>query len=173
MVKKEGVEDLVDIQLQDYRKIEGNFDKIISIEMFEAVGEHYWHTFFKVIREKLKVGGLAALQVITINNQRFYAYRRNPDYIQKYIFPGGMLPCVYEFKKVANKVGLSMNTPRFFGSDYIKTLNLWLNKFEKSISDIQNLGFNKKFERMWHYYLAYCIAGFRTGNINVMQVVMW
>lgn len=170
LIRKEKLEGLVNVRMQDYRQVKESYDKIISIEMFEAVGEKYWPAFFKVIKNKLKKNGIAAMQVITICDERFEGYRRCSDFIQNYIFPGGILPSPQVFKNCAQKADLTVNKIRFFGSDYVLTLNKWLSNFEKSINDINALGFDKRFERMWRYYFAYCIAGFSIKNINVMQV---
>jgi cyclopropane-fatty-acyl-phospholipid synthase len=169
-VAEEGLEDKVEIRLQDYRDVSEVYDRIVSIEMFEAVGEKYWPVFFGRVRELLKAGGAAALQTITIPEARFESYRTGPDFIQRYIFPGGMLPSPERFEQAAAAAGLSVDTPRFIGDSYARTLDTWLTRFDSVTDDVRALGFDDKFVRMWRFYLAFCRAGFSYGTINVMQV---
>jgi cyclopropane-fatty-acyl-phospholipid synthase len=171
-VRAEGLEHLVEIRLQDYRDVTGTFDCVASIEMFEAVGERFWPGFFRVVRERLKPGGVAALQTITIADERFADYRRRADFAQRYIFPGGMLPSPSEFARVASEAGLTPGEPVFHGADYALTLEQWRERFEASVADVRALGFDERFERTWRYYLAYCRAGFRNGMCDVMQVAL-
>ncbi|HEY2069962.1 MAG TPA: cyclopropane-fatty-acyl-phospholipid synthase family protein [Rhizomicrobium sp.] len=166
-VREAGLDGLVDIQLVDYRDVEGKFDRIASIEMFEAVGEAHWPTFFAVVRERLNPGGIAALQIITINERRFESYRRNPDFIQLYIFPGGMLPSPTALKQAATTQGLGFETEHTFGHSYAETLRRWRETFDARWPSIQPLGFDERFKRMWDYYLASCEGGFRAGSIDV------
>ena len=163
---------LVDLQLVDYRDVRGSFDRIISIEMFEAVGEENWPTYFDVVRERLKPGGIAALQIITIEDGRFDYYRRTADFIQMYIFPGGMLPSPSALKAVATKHGLSFETARTFASSYAETLRRWREVFDARWPVIAPMGFDERFKRMWDYYLASCEGGFRAGAIDVGQFVL-
>jgi cyclopropane-fatty-acyl-phospholipid synthase len=169
-IAREGMEDLVDIRIMDYRHVEGRFDGIVSIEMFEAVGERWWPAFFAKLGRALAPGKRAALQVITIAEERFETYRRRADFIQKYIFPGGMLPSPTAFERVSRDAGLSLDGPEFFGQSYADTLEHWLDRFEAALPDVRALGFDERFVRMWRYYLAYCRAGFRAGTIDVMRV---
>jgi cyclopropane-fatty-acyl-phospholipid synthase len=169
-VAEEGLEGRVDIRLQDYRDVPGTFDGIASIEMFEAVGERWWPVFFRRLRELLRPGCAAGMQVITIAEQGFENYRRNPDFIQRYVFPGGMLPSLERFRNAAQKAHLTVDDPRFFGLDYARTLSVWAERFEAALPDIRSLGFDDRFVRMWRYYLAYCRTGFEHGSIDVMQV---
>lgn len=171
-VAEEGLGDLVEIRLQDYRDVTGTFDHIASIEMFEAVGERHWPQFFRTVRERLRPGGTAALQTITIADCRFDDYRRRADFIQRYVFPGGMLPCPAEFMRLASEAGLAPMAPSFFGKDYALTLAEWEQRFVTSIAEVRGLGFGERFERTWRYYLAYCQAGFRNGMVDVMQVAL-
>lgn len=164
-----GLSDRIEIRLQDYRDVTGQFDKIASIEMFEAVGEEYWPIFFQSLSNCLRPGGLAGLQVITIENDRFEAYRRNPDFIQMRIFPGGMLPSVDAFTQAAHKVGLKLDDAKMFGGDYAETLKRWRESFEAAWPSIVPLGFDERFRRLWRYYLCYCEAGFRAQAISVGQ----
>jgi len=169
-VEQEGLDGLVDIRLQDYREVPETFDRIASIEMFEAVGVKWWPTFFDRVKGLLAPGGVAALQTITIAENTFEDYLRNPDFIQRYIFPGGMLPSPERFTAAAAASGLSVSEPHYFGSDYYRTLGAWSARFEGALPSVRELGFDERFIRMWRYYLAYCRVGFDHGTINVMQV---
>ena len=167
-----GLGDQIEIRLQDYRDVVETFDHIASIEMFEAVGERYWPVFFSSVRDRLRPGGSAALQVITIADERFEHYRRSADFIQRYIFPGGMLPGPRVFAAVAADAGLKTGVPTFFAADYARTLECWLRRFDAARSEVQTLGFDTRFIKMWRYYLAYCVAGFRHEMIDDMQVTL-
>lgn len=156
-----------DLRLQDYRDVRGTFDRVVSIEMLEAVGEAYWPTYFEKLRELLRPGGVAVLQVITIDEARFEAYRRSPDFIQKYIFPGGMLPTTKIIERQTAAAGLQLVANEFFGAGYARTLEEWQLRFQNAWPTIEPLGFDERFKRTWEYYLAYCQAGFETGAINV------
>ena len=170
LVHREGLEGLVDIRLQDYREVPGAFDGIASIEMFEAVGVKWWPTFFGGVKSLLAPGGVAALQTITIAEKSFDDYLRHPDFIQRYIFPGGMLPSPERFSAAAQNAGLDVGEPHFFGRDYYRTLGAWSARFEAALPKVRDLGFDDRFIRMWRYYLAYCRIGFDHGSIDVMQV---
>ncbi len=165
-----GVQGSVEFRLQDYRDVRDRFDHVASIEMFEAVGERYWNAFFARLREVLRPGGRAGIQVITIDHARFGAYRTRPDFTQTYIFPGGMLPSLDVFLAEARAVGLTPEVHRKMGSSYARTLSCWLQSFEAATTSVRSLGFDERFIRMWRFYLAYCIAGFRRGMIDVAQV---
>jgi cyclopropane-fatty-acyl-phospholipid synthase len=167
-----GVADRVEFRLQDYRDCPGTFDAIVSCEMFEAVGERYWPTYFRTVHERLVPGGRAALQVITIGEEFFDAYRRGVDFIQRYIFPGGMLPAPGVFERRARDAGLTTLGASFHGADYARTLALWDRSVFAARPRLMELGFDARFMRMWHYYLAYCEAGFRTGHCDLMQTVL-
>ena len=156
-----------DLKLQDYRDAGGVFDRIVSIEMIEAVGADHWAHYFGVLRDRLKRGGLAVLQAITIDERRFEAYRQSPDFIQRYIFPGGMLPTRSIMKEQVQKAGLILEHAEHFASSYAQTLAEWQKRFEAAWPKIAELGFDTRFRRMWEYYLAYCQAGFRMGAIDV------
>ncbi|WP_293958811.1 cyclopropane-fatty-acyl-phospholipid synthase family protein [Sneathiella sp.] len=171
-MSRQGLSEMVDIRIQDYRDIVETFDKIVSVEMFEAVGEKYWPTFFNVVDNCLKPGGQAALQIITIDAKAFENYRRNPDFIQRYIFPGGMLPSPEAFASVANQSGFRVSDAFFFGKSYAETLRRWEQLFCKNWPRISPLGFDDRFYRMWRYYLSYCKAGFDHGTIDVGQFVI-
>ncbi|MDX4048560.1 cyclopropane-fatty-acyl-phospholipid synthase family protein [Aliarcobacter skirrowii] len=170
--KKEGVEDKIDILLKDYRDLKGEFDAIIAVEMFEAVGREYFHIFFKKCQELLKPSGVLVLQVITIPDQRYKAYSKGSDFIQKYIFPGGHLPSILKLLETTSKhTRLNLNHLEEFTEHYAKTLNIWHENFENHLDEVKKLGFDDYFIRMWKMYLNYCEAGFITRNINLHQLV--
>jgi cyclopropane-fatty-acyl-phospholipid synthase len=171
-IRKAGLSDKVDIQMRDYRDIEGQFDAVASIEMFEAVGEKYWPQYFGKIASALKPGGKAALQIITIDDAQFNNYKRRPDFIQHYIFPGGMLPSVARLREETTRAGMSFATARMFGLDYARTLHEWEVRFERAWKDIEGDAFDDRFRRLWLYYLAYCQAGFRTRRVDVGHFVL-
>jgi len=162
----------VELRLQDYRDIPERFTGIASIEMFEAVGERWWPVFFGRMGELLQRGGRAAIQTITICDDAFEGYRDRPDFIQRYIFPGGMLPSPERFTAAAAAAGLGFDEPLFFGTSYARTLEHWLERFDRAEQQVRELGFDDRFVRMWRYYLAYCRTGFMSGNVNVMQVAL-
>ena len=170
-IRRAGLADRVDVRLQDYREVEGRFDRIASIEMFEAVGEAYWPQFFATVHDRLD-GGIAALQIITIADRYFDEYRRKADYIQKYIFPGGMLPSETALARQVRGGGLKLGEITRFGEDYARTLRLWNRRFQAAWPDIEALGFDGRFKRMWEQYLLYCAAGFTVGTIDVVQLAM-
>lgn len=167
-----GLSDRVEIRRQDYRDVEGAFDKVASIEMFEAVGERHWAAYFAKIAGVLKRGGLAALQVITIDDALFARYRRRTDFIQRYVFPGGMLASPSRLREESHKAGLAWLRDDAFGASYAATLAAWTQRFEQAWPHIARLGFDDRFKRLWRFYLAYCEAGFRTGRTDVMQIAL-
>ena len=171
-VYKEKLTEKVNVKLTDYREIKGLYDKIVSIEMFEAVGEKYWSKYYDVLGSNLKHNGAIGLQTITIEDKFFKKYRKFPDFIQTYIFPGGMLPSIEEMSKVLKSKGLTIEKKQMFGNDYAKTLKMWSKSFESSWDNIKKEGFNDTFRRMWRYYLGYCEGGFKSGNINVGQFLI-
>ena len=152
---------------RDYRDQKGRYDAIVSIEMFEAVGEEHWSSYFKALKRNLAAGGRAIVQVITLDENRFLESRKSADFIQRYIFPGGKLPSKTAFIEAAAKGGLTATIREEFGGDYAKTLNLWREKFLAAWPEIKPLGFDQRFHRMWDYYLQYCEAGFRRKSIDV------
>jgi cyclopropane-fatty-acyl-phospholipid synthase len=172
-VYEAGLDDLVDIQVVDYRKVRGSFDRIVSIEMLEAVGHRYLSTYFGTIDRLLAPDGLAAVQVITIPEQRYDAYRRRPDFIQCYIFPGGHLPSL---EAMAGAMGdgseLFVEEVENVGPHYAETLRRWRERFLTAVDDVQRLGFDERFVRMWEFYLAYCEAAFLARYINDLQLVL-
>ena len=156
-----------EIRFQDYRDTTEQFDAIASIEMIEAVGEANWPTYFKVLHDRLKPGGSAAVQAITIDESLYDGYRRKADFIQRYIFPGGMLPTKGILADQAKRAGLGFAPVKLFGQDYARTLALWRERFEAAWPRVAALGFDERFRRRWNYYLSYCEAGFREGSIDV------
>jgi cyclopropane-fatty-acyl-phospholipid synthase len=159
-------------RLQDYRDVQSQFDGIVSIEMFEAVGERYWDAYFQTLARCLKPKGRAVIQTITIDERLFARYRRGTDFIQRYIFPGGMLPSSAEFEKYAKHHGLQIEDRFAFGQDYARTLSEWARKFDSQRSEIERLGFDENFQRMWRFYLSYCEAGFAEKNLDVVQFTL-
>jgi len=171
-VKAEQLENKVEIIIQDYRKIDGKFDKIVSIEMLEAVGHQYLETYFAKCEELLKPDGLFAFQVITSPDCRYNKLRNGVDWIQKHIFPGSLLPSVAAINKAINQTGdLTLVDLKDMGLDYAKTLHLWCIEFNKNLERVKSLGFDDTFIRKWNYYFNYCEAAFAMRNINVMQMV--
>jgi len=158
-----------DLRLQDYRDTRESFDHLVSIEMFEAVGEKWWPTYFSTVARALKPGGRAVIQSITIHDDLFATYRRGTDFIQQYIFPGGMLPSRSAFRRAAGRQGLQVTDEFAFGLDYARTLAEWRSAFEANWPQIAPLGFDENFRRLWRLYLCYCEAGFLAGNIDVVQ----
>lgn len=165
-----GLNHLVDLRLVDYRDVQGQFDYVVSIEMFEAVGERYWATYFKAVHDRLKPDGRAVIQSITIAEEVFPRYRKTSDFIREYIFPGGMLAPIPRFIADAAKAGLIAGEPYCFGLDYAETLKWWLHRINARVNEIKPLGFDEKFLQIWRFYLCYCEAGFRTGRTDVMQL---
>lgn len=157
----------VDFRLQDYRDVAGTFDRIVSVEMIEAVGRDYWPMFFSTLRRRLAPSGHAVLQAITIADDRFESYSRNPDFIQRCIFPGGALPSQERMAREAGLAGLSFEPIENFGESYARTLSEWRRRFQENRDKIEALGFDARFCRLWEYYLCYCEAGFRSRVIDV------
>jgi cyclopropane-fatty-acyl-phospholipid synthase len=156
-----------DLRLQDYRDVTGRFDRIVSVEMMEAVGERYWPAYFAKLRNCLVSGGIAVIQAITIDQNRFAEYRKRPDFIQRHIFPGGMLPTRLIIEREAARAGLRVSHRESFGDSYARTLREWRLRFLEAWPELEKLGFNARFGKMWEYYLAYCEVGFRTGAVDV------
>lgn len=167
-----GIADRVDIRFSDYRDMSGTFDKIVSIEMLEAVGETYWPAYFDTVRDRLREGGQALIQVITVPNERFETYRRRVDFIQRYIFPGGMLLSPATVQKSAAAAGLRLREAYFFAQSYAETLRRWNERFQGRWERLRELGFGESFRRMWTYYLNSCEACFRLGATDVGQFLL-
>ncbi len=159
-----------DIQLEDYRKSNGTFDQIVSIEMFEAVGEHYWPQYFATVAERLKQGGRAVIQTITIRDELFSGYRSRSDFIRHYVFPGGMLPSLGRFREEAERAGLKFADAFSFGKDYARTLRDWSNRMQEKSTEIMALGHDQQFLRNWEFYLGICAASFNVARTDVVQV---
>lgn len=164
---KAGLNEQCSFRLQDYRETRGRYDRIVAIEMIEAVGEAYWPAFFATLHDRLKPGGAAVLQAITMDEARFETYRRKADFIQSYIFPGGMLPTQSAIERHASAAGLALDRVELFGPCYARTLRDWRARFDAAWDQIGRLGFDERFRRRWEYYLAYCEAGFEEGVIDV------
>lgn len=162
-----GLATRAELRLQDYRDVQGQFDRIVSIEMLEAVGEAYWPTYFRTLHDRLAPGGVAVLQVITIAEDRYDAYRSGADFIQRHIFPGGMLPTPRILHALAAASGLCIDHRETFGASYARTLADWQQRFVQALPQVDSCGLDERFQRLWRYYLAYCEGGFRAGAIDV------
>ncbi|GGB91840.1 cyclopropane-fatty-acyl-phospholipid synthase [Marinobacterium zhoushanense] len=172
-IQSASLADQVELSLTDYRDLDGQYDGVVSIEMFEAVGEQHWDTYFQQLKNILKPEGRAVLQIITIDDQRFRSYRKQADFIQRYIFPGGMLPSVEALHYKFKQHGFRLEHQQMFGLDYARTLKIWTDSFERNFDhNIAPLGFDRHFYRMWRYYLAYCEGGFREKCIDVGLFVL-
>ncbi|MBO6603534.1 MAG: class I SAM-dependent methyltransferase [Roseicyclus sp.] len=167
-----GLSDRVEIKMQDYRDERGTYDGIASIEMFEAVGEKYWPVYFRSLRDRLKPGKHATLQIITVQDRRWEIYRRGVDFIQKYIFPGGMLPSPSVLRAEVAKAGLEVTGAIEFGESYSQTLRRWYDTFNGRWEEVAALGFDDRFRRMWNFYLTSCAASFHFGNCDVTQITV-
>ena len=171
-IKNKGLEDKVDLKLQDYRDEKGVYDGVASIEMFEAVGEKYWPIYFETIKHCLKPGRQATLQIITVHDARWDVYRKSVDFIQKYIFPGGMLPSPTVLRQEVTKAGLRVQHSIEFGKSYSQTLRRWFDVFNDQRDTINDMGFDDRFRRMWNFYLTSCAATFESGNCDVTQITL-
>ena len=171
-IAKAGLSDRVTIKMQDYRDERGVYDGIASIEMFEAVGEKYWPTYFDTLRERLKPGRHATLQIITVQDRRYEVYRRGVDFIQKYIFPGGMLPSPTALRAEIDRAGLRVRGSIEFGESYSHTLRRWHGTFNRRWDQIAIMGFDDRFRKMWNFYLTSCAATFASGNCDVTQITV-
>jgi cyclopropane-fatty-acyl-phospholipid synthase len=171
-VKAEGLSDRVSIELRDYRTLVGQYDKIVSVEMLEAVGHKYLDTYFKKCHDLLKKSGILAIQVITSPDSRYESLRKGVDWIQKHIFPGSLLPSVGAINGSVNRTGdMTLIDLKDIGTDYATTLKLWYDQFNANLGEVKSLGFDDRFIRKWNYYLCYCEAAFAMRNINTMQLV--
>jgi len=168
--KNDGIAETARVNIQDYRNTTGKYKHIVSIEMFEAVGEEYWDEYAGKIKDLLASDGAAALQIITIEDARFERYRRTPDFIQRYVFPGGMLPTYKILRSTFERAGLRITDDQSYGNDYAKTLSIWRRNFNEAWADIHNLGFDEEFKRLWEFYLVYCEVGFLQKSIDVVQI---
>ena len=168
-LERAGLADRVDLQFRDYRDMEGRYDHIVSIEMIEAVGERYWPDYFAALKRHVAPGGSILVQAIVIADDFFESYRRHPDFIQTYVFPGGMLLSPTTLREQCRQAGLKVAELYSFGRDYARTLETWLGRFDRVADQVAKMGFDDRFRRMWRYYLAYCAAGFSTGRTDVLQ----
>ncbi|MFP4238967.1 MAG: class I SAM-dependent methyltransferase [Rhodosalinus sp.] len=171
-IAKAGLSDRVELKLQDYRDERGQYDAVASIEMFEAVGERYWPVFFDALRDRLKPGRRAALQVITVEDKRWESYRKSVDFIQKYIFPGGMLPSPSVLRRETERAGLTFAGSHEFGDSYSQTLRRWHDSFTETWPKAEAMGFDERFRRMWAYYLTSCASLFQSGMCDVTQITV-
>lgn len=176
-IAQAGLQGQVELHYQDYRDLaarhaERPFDAIVSIEMFEAVGHEYWRSYFQTLRDCLKPGGHACLQTITLREDLFARYLRSTDFIQQYIFPGGLLPSIPAFEREALNAGLIVENRMGFGKDYAETLRRWRSSFEENLDAVRGQGFDERFIRIWRFYLAYCEAAFDMGNTDVVQFTL-
>jgi len=168
-LQRAGLADRVELQFCDYRDLEGRYDHVVSIEMVEAVGERYWPEYFAALRRHVAPGGSALVQAIVIGDELYATYRRRPDFIQTYVFPGGMLLSPAILREQCRQAGLRISELYSFGLDYGRTLQEWLARFDRAASEVARLGFDERFRRLWRYYLAYCAAGFTTCRTDVLQ----
>jgi cyclopropane-fatty-acyl-phospholipid synthase len=174
-----GLADRVELRLQDYRDVPGQFDRIASIEMFEAVGREYWPTYFRTVHERLAPGGLAGIQTITIDDAWFDDYARTADFIQRHVFPGGMLPSPARLRQEVAAARLEWRGEHWFGPDYAETLARWYADFQRAWPQVARLAppagkqpYDARFKRLWEYYLAYCEIGFRARWTDVGQLIL-
>ena len=166
---RNGLNEKINIEMLDYRDVKNKYDSIASIEMIEAVGQNYLKSYFKKIKESLEHNGTAAIQAITIDDKYYDRYKNKTDFIQKYIFPGGFLPCKREILKLSNEYQLKFEECNSYGLHYSNTLSIWREEFLKKWGDISKQGFDKTFKKMWNFYLSYCEAGFKSKNIDLIQ----
>ena len=171
-IARSGLADRVEIKLQDYRDERGRYDGVASIEMFEAVGEKYWPVYFDTVRDRLNPGRRATLQIITLQDKRFEIYRKGVDFIQKYIFPGGMLPSPTVLRHEIRRAGLALVGSLEFGESYSQTLRRWHETFNRRWDDVARMGFDDRFRRMWNFYLTSCAGAFHGGNCDVTQITV-
>jgi cyclopropane-fatty-acyl-phospholipid synthase len=171
-IEKAALSDRVEFRMQDYRDCRGSFDGIASIEMFEAVGEKYWPAYFSTVRDRLKPGGNATLQIITVADKRWEVYKRGVDFIQKHIFPGGMLPSPSALRQQAGQAGLEVVSSVEFGSSYDQTLRRWRETFNGRWDQIRDMGFDDRFHKMWNFYLTTCAGAFNAGTCDVTQITL-
>jgi cyclopropane-fatty-acyl-phospholipid synthase len=169
-VQKAGLKDQVELKFCDYRDVAGAYDAVVSIEMIEAVGERFWPSYFKTLHDRLKPGGRAMIQGITIDDGAFEMYRNTSDFIREYIFPGGMLASPERWQREAQAVGLTWEGSFAFGRDYAETLRRWREAFNRESVPIARMGFDAKFQQIWRFYLHYCEAGFDAGRTDVLHI---
>jgi len=172
LVAERGLADMVDTRLQDFRDTEGSFDRIVSVEMIESIPRTMWATYFRSLHDLTRRGGTIGLQVITVADRHWRTSDANPDFIRRYVFPGGQVPAPMVLRDLANAHDLAWLQDRGYGDSYARTLRTWRENFDAKIPEISALGFDERFRRMWRYYLAYCEGGFRAGRVDVKQIVL-
>ena len=171
-IQRNQLNEKINIYMKDYRDVKNKYNSIASIEMIEAVGKSYLKSYFKTIKDNLQNNGTAAIQAITIDDKLFDRYKTKEDFIQKYIFPGGFLPCKKSLHQYADQIGLNVVEYNSYGSHYSNTLNIWRREFANKWEEISKQGFDLTFKRMWNFYLSYCDAGFKSKNIDLIQFSM-
>jgi cyclopropane-fatty-acyl-phospholipid synthase len=169
-IARAGLDSLVTLEFTDYRDLTGSYDRIVSIEMVEAVGERYWNTYYRTLHDRLKPGGRGMLQAITIDAEAFPDYRGTSDFIREYVFPGGMLAPKERMVELAREAGLAAGEPFSFGPDYAESLRRWHASFMAQTGEVRALGFDAAFLRLWEFYLCYCEAGFMNGRVDVVHL---
>ena len=172
LIEKEGLQNNIDVQLIDFRKIDGAYDKVVSVEMIEAIGFDLFNPYFSKIESLMKPNGTAVIQAITYPDENYETYRKGCDFIQKFIFPGSLLPSVAAMKNSVSLTDMKFDDLERIGPHYATTLNLWNKNFNKNIEEIKNLGFDQYFINLWNYYFSYCEAGFANGTIDDVQLVL-
>ena len=172
LVAERGLAGMVETRLQDFRETEGAFDRIVSIEMIESIPRTMWATYFRGLRDLTRPGGTIGLQVITVADHHWRTSDANPDFIRRYVFPGGQVPAPMVLRDLARAHGLAWVEDQGYGDSYARTLRSWRANFRAKTSEIAALGFDERFRRMWRYYLAYCEGGFRSGRVDVRQIVL-
>ncbi len=172
LIEKEGLQNNIDVQLIDFRKIDGAYDKVVSVEMIEAIGFDLFNPYFSKIESLMKPNGTAVIQAITYPDENYETYRKGCDFIQKFIFPGSLLPSVAAMKNSVSLTDMKVDDLERIGPHYATTLNLWNKNFNKNIEEIKNLGFDQYFINLWNYYFSYCEAGFANGTIDDVQLVL-
>ena len=168
-ISNEGLDKQVNVKFCDYRELRGQYDFIVSIEMFEAVGESFWRPYFETLKRNLKPGGRAIIQTIVIKDNLYHKYRETTDFIRQYVFPGGALPSPSIFKRKANLLGLEIAKEFSFGHAYATTIKHWMKRYLSNLDTLNKMGFDNNFHRLWIFYLSYCQAGFKVGDIDVVQ----
>ena len=171
-MQRQGLAERAQLNLMDYRHQQGQFDHIVSIELFEAVGKEYWHDYFTQLKRLLKADGKAVLQVITIEDERAERYQNDVDFIQMFIFPGGLLPSKQQLHQLAQEHGFKVSNELSFGQDYARTLQQWQQTFARQSEQLLELGYDQRFQRIWRYYLDYCRVGFESQSTDVVQLTL-
>jgi cyclopropane-fatty-acyl-phospholipid synthase len=172
LVAERGLADRVDVRLEDFRATTGTFDRVVSIEMIESIPQALWEPYFRQLRARTRPGGTIGLQIIVVSDAHWRSSDRNPDFIRRYVFPGGQVPSPSVLHRLARDHGLDWREDHGYGTSYARTLGAWRAAFEARLDDVAELGFDERFRRMWRYYLSYCEGGFRAGRTDVRQIVL-